>query len=295
MSVWVDHYLNYLAVEKGVSPHTLEAYGRDLKRLHQFVEKGQIAFPIGVTSDEVLAFVTDLRMEGLSPKSINRTLAAMKGFYKYLTRERIIQSNPLTGISLARGWIHLPGTLSQSEMNLLLTQPGLEGPSAIRDSAIMELMYATGLRATEIIQLNVNSINWQVGYLVTMGKGGKERVVPIGETAFALVKRYVAEARSRLLSGNSGSILFLNRFGNGLTRQGLWKIIKKYARMAGMEAKIHPHTFRHSFASHLLDGGADLRAVQVMLGHSDISTTQIYTHVTQERLKAVHKRYHPRG
>jgi integrase/recombinase XerD len=160
---------------------------------------------------------------------------------------------------------------------------------------MLELMYATGLRVSEVIELRQGSINWHVGYLVTMGKGGKERVVPVGKSAFDLLKRYVEEARPRLLSARSDNILFLNRFGEAYSRQGLWKTVKKYARMAGLEKKVHPHTFRHSFATHLLDGGADLRAVQVMLGHSDISTTQIYTHVTQERIKAVHKKYHPRG
>jgi len=290
-----DAYLNYLTVEKGASLNTIEAYSRDLNRFQKYIADRQIQFPDEVKPDTAIAFITALRQEGLSPKSINRTLAAIKGFYKYLVREKSLKVSPVSDISLIRGWVRLPGALSQSEMNLLLAQPGLASSSAIRDTTIMELLYATGLRATELIQLNMNSINWQVGYLVAMGKGGKERVVPVGKTAFDLLKKYVEDVRPRLLSAPPTDILFANRFGKGFTRQGLWKIIKKYARMAGLEAKVHPHTFRHSFASHLLDGGADLRAVQVMLGHADISTTQIYTHVTRERLKAVHRKYHPRG
>lgn len=291
----IDAYLNYLAVEKGASPHTLEAYSRDLIRFYAFIRDRRIQLPDEVKSDDVIAFVTNLRQEGLSPKSVNRTLAAMKGFYKFLIREKEAKSSPVSDITMARGWMRLPGALSLAETNLLLAQPGLGTAAAIRDTAIMELMYATGLRATEVIQLNIKNVNWQVGYLATLGKGGKERVVPIGKTAFDLLKKYLEEVRPRLLSLHSANILFLNRFGKGFTRQGLWKLIKKYAAMAGMEKKVHPHTFRHSFATHLLEGGADLRAVQVMLGHADISTTQIYTHVTQERLKAVHKKYHPRG
>lgn len=295
MDGWIDSYLNYLAVEKGASPHTLEAYSRDLNRFYRFIDDLGMPSLGEAKSADAIAFVTALRHEGLSPKSVNRTLAAMKGFYKYLMREKKIKYSPVMNIRPLKGWLYLPGALSLAEMNLLLAQPGLNGTSAIRDSAIMELLYATGLRVTEIIELNIGSVNWQVGYLVAMGKGGKERIVPVGKTAFDLLGRYLEEARPRLLSAGLTNILFLNRFGRGLTRQGLWKIIKKYARMAGLEEKVHPHTFRHSFASHLLDGGADLRAVQVMLGHADISTTQIYTHVTQERLKAVHKKFHPRG
>ena len=291
----IDEYLNYLAVEKGASPHTLEAYSRDLNRLRLFAADRDRHRPAEIGPADLIDYIAGLRAAGLSQKSINRGVAAVKSFYKYLLREKRVAGNPAADISLARGWVRLPGALSKSEMNLLLAQPGLDTGSAIRDSAMMELMYATGLRVTEVAQLTMNSINWQVGYLVTMGKGEKERVVPVGRTAFDLLRRYVEEARPGLVSAGSGQVLFLNRFGKAFTRQGLWKMIKKYAQMVGLGEKVHPHTFRHTFATHLLDGGADLRAVQVMLGHTDISTTQIYTHVTQERLKAVHKKYHPRG
>jgi integrase/recombinase XerD len=180
-------------------------------------------------------------------------------------------------------------------MNLLLAQPGVKNPAAMRDTAMMELMYATGIRVSEIITLTMNSINWQVGYLIVMGKGGKERIVPIGRSAYNCLSEYVNHGRPQFMKDHRTNILFLNRSGEGLTRQGFWKIVKRYVLRTGLNKKVHPHTFRHSFASHLLEGGADLRSVQIMLGHADIATTEIYTHITRERLKSIHKRYHPRG
>ncbi|MBE9547094.1 MAG: tyrosine recombinase, partial [Proteobacteria bacterium] len=203
--------------------------------------------------------------------------------------------NPVANIELARVWMRLPDTLSRNEMDILLEQPDTKTSLGMRDKAMLELMYATGIRVSELISLTINSINWQVGYLVTMGKGKKERIVPIGKSALDCLCQYIENVRSEFLKGNRTSTLFLNRSGNGLTRQGFWKNIKKYANKAGLQKKVHPHTFRHSFATHLLEGGADPRSVQVMLGHADISTTQIYTHITRERLKDIHKRYHPRG
>jgi integrase/recombinase XerD len=210
-------------------------------------------------------------------------------------QEKAVEESPLANIELAKVWMRLPDTVSPEEMNLILSQPGDQTPAALRDTAMLELLYATGLRVSELISLTMNSINWQVGFLIVMGKGSKERVVPIGKTAYDCVRRYVDEARPRLLKSKTTEVLFLNRFGGALSRQGLWKIIVHYAQKAGLQKNVHPHTFRHSFASHLLEGGADLRAVQVMLGHADISTTQIYTHVTRERLKEIHRKYHPRG
>ena len=205
------------------------------------------------------------------------------------------EDTPVADIGLARVWMHLPDVLSREEISLLLMQPGLATPAAIRDAAMLELIYATGIRVSELTGLTLNSINWQVGYLVAMGKGGKERIVPLGRAAYDQVKRYIEGARPLLLKNHPSDILFLNRLGKGMTRQGFWKIVKKYAAKANMKKKVHPHTFRHSFATHLLEGGADLRSVQMMLGHADISTTQIYTHVTRERLKEIHRKYHPRG
>lgn len=291
----VDEYLNFLAVEKGVSLNTLEAYSRDLVRYLEFMQDIGIKAIKDINSDDVITYLGNLRKSGLTANSVNRGLAALRGFYKYLLRENIVVENPVANIELARVWMRLPDTLSMEEMNLLLRQPETKTFFGIRDKAMLELLYATGIRVSELISLTINSINWQVGYLITIGKGNKERIVPIGKTAIDSLDRYVKDIRQKFLKENKTNILFLNRYGMGLTRQGFWKILKKYVNKAGLQKKVHPHTFRHSFATHLLEGGADLRSVQVMLGHADISTTQIYTHITRERLKKIHKKYHPRG
>jgi integrase/recombinase XerD len=299
MNDLIDEYLNFLTVEKGVSYNTIEAYSRDLNRYVCFIKKCGIQTVTDITPDDVISYLTELRKDGLMENSVNRGLAAIRGFYKFLLREKKagISQNPVGNIGLAKVWMRLPDTLSQEEMNMLLAQPGVKTPSAIRDTAMLELMYATGIRVSELISLTINSINWQVGFLVTKGKGNKERIVPIGKSAYDYVRQYVDKARPCFLK-EATDVLFLNRSGKGLSRQGFWKIIKKYAvksEAVGMGKKVHPHTFRHSFASHLLEGGADLRSVQLMLGHADIATTQIYTHITRERLKEIHKKYHPRG
>ncbi|MHB8908803.1 MAG: site-specific tyrosine recombinase XerD [Syntrophales bacterium] len=291
----IDEYVNFLAVEKGASRNTLESYSRDLNRYAAFIRGLKIDEMQAIGPGELISYLAHLRGEGLGANSVNRALAAIRGFYKYLLRAGKLESTPVAHVELARIWMHLPDVLSREEMGLVLSQPGSATPAALRDTAMLELMYATGVRVSELIDLTLNSINWQVGYLVALGKGGKERIVPIGSTAYDRVKRYIDEARPRLLKGRPNDRLFLNRSGGGLTRQGFWKIVKKYAERANLGKKVHPHTFRHSFASHLLEGGADLRSVQIMLGHADISTTQIYTHVTRDRLKEVHRKYHPRG
>jgi integrase/recombinase XerD len=248
-----------------------------------------------VNPEHVTAYLGALRGQGLSPASVNRKLAAIRGFYRYLLREARVEENPLARVETARTWMRLPGALSRDEMESLLAQPAEASPSGIRDRAILELLYATGIRVSELATLTLNRLNRQMGFLVAVGKGRKERIVPVGQSALGWLGRYIEQARPVFLKKKTSNTLFLNRSGEGFTRQGLWKLIKKYAKMAGLERKVHPHTFRHSFATHLLEGGADLRSVQVMLGHADISTTQIYTHVSRERLKEVHKRFHPRG
>ena len=291
----LETYFNYLTVEKGASPHTLEAYSRDLIRFANFMAGREKEEAEKVTPEDVMAFISDLRDGGLAASSVNRCLAAIRGFYKFLLRQGNTVVSPVDRLVQGKTWMRLPDVLSPQEMNRLLEKPGLLNPAAVRDTAILELMYAAGLRVSELVNLTMNSINWQAGYVVVMGKGRKERVVPVGRSAYDLLRRYVEESRNDLIKGKSTNILFLNRSGRLFSRQGLWKLVKKYARLAGLEDKVHPHTFRHTFATHLLEGGADLRAVQVMLGHADISTTQIYTHVTRERLKAIHKKYHPRS
>jgi integrase/recombinase XerD len=291
----IDEYLNYLSVEKGASRNTIDGYSRDLNRYAAYVSDLGMQDIRKIGTEELISYLACLKGGGLAANSVNRALAALRGFYRYLLRINKVDSTPTAHIGLARVWMHLPDVLSREEMNLLLVQPGSATPVALRDAAMLELMYATGLRVSELTGLTVNSINWQVGYLVAMGKGDKERIVPVGKTAYDRVKQYLDGARPQLLKGRQSDCLFLNRSGKGLTRQGFWKIVKKYAARVNLAKKVHPHTFRHSFASHLLEGGADLRSVQIMLGHADISTTQIYTHVTRERLKEIHRRYHPRG
>jgi len=291
----VDGYLNFLAVEKGVSLNTLEAYSRDLNRYVEFVEQAGIKDIREISSDNVISFLGNLKGGGLAAGSINRSLAAIRGFYRYLLTEKVIDENPVANIELAKAWMHLPDTLSREEMALLLRQPGTKTPLAVRDTAMLELLYATGIRVSELTSLSMSNINWQAGYLIVVGKGNKERIVPIGRMAFDCLNRYIEGSRRKLSKGRSINTIFLNRSGTGLTRQGFWKIVKKYVRKAGLRKKVYPHTFRHSFATHLLEGGSDLRSVQVMLGHADISTTQIYTHVTRGRLKEIHRKYHPRG
>jgi integrase/recombinase XerD len=291
----IDEYLHFLSVERGVSRNTIDAYSRDLIRYADFFKNAGIHDAREINSDNVVSYLERIQKDGLNARSVNRGLAALRGFYKYLLREKKTDRNPIAHIELSRGWVRLPHTLSQEEMELLLSQPGTVSMAGIRDTAMLEIMYATGIRVTELISLTMNSMNWHVGYLVVMGKGQKERIIPVGQSSYDCLYAYVHNARHVFLKKQSTDILFLSRRRAGFTRQGCWKMVKQYAGKAGLGMKVHPHTFRHSFASHLLEGGADLRSVQIMLGHADISTTQIYTHITRERLKHIHRKYHPRG
>jgi len=291
----IDEYLNYLAVERGLSPNTLNAYSRDVNRYIAFVERCGIQDIRDIKSHHIVSFLSALRAEGVSAVSSNRVLAALRGFYRYCIREKIVERNPMENIERAKTWSRLPDTLTRDEMNRLLDQPDDSTFLGMRDKAMLELLYATGMRVSELVSLTVNDVNWQMGYCTVIGKGRKERIVPMGRVAFKVLDRYVEETRTRIMKHRSLTPLFVNRSGTGLTRQGFWKIVKKYAKRAGLEKKVYPHTFRHSFATHILEGGADLRSVQVLLGHADIATTQIYTHVTGERLKEIHRKYHPRG
>lgn len=290
----IDSYLNFLAVEKGASLHTLDAYGRDLGRYAQFMAKKGITAE-KIKPDSIVSFLGELKQQGMSSRSVNRVLAAMRGFHKFLLRERAAEEDPAGHIEPAKTWLHLPDTLSREEMEIMLRAPDPTTVAGLRDRAMLELMYATGLRVSELISLTMNSLNEQTGFLIAFGKGSKERIVPVGRVALGYVRQYLDTVRPGLARRGSSNTLFLGRSGKGLTRQAFWKIVRKYANKAGLAKKIHPHTFRHSFATHLLEGGADLRSVQIMLGHSDIATTQIYTHVTKDRLREVHKKFHPRG
>lgn len=295
MNQFLDLFLNYLAVEKGLSANTLEAYGRDLTRYLDFLEKEGISHPDGVTPQLVLRFLSHLKATGLAPRSRARALVALRVFHKFLLAEKITGTNPTARVEAPRSLNPLPHALSSVEVDRLLDAPQGERAFDLRDRAMLELLYATGLRVSELVSLKIGDLQLDVGYLRAFGKRHKERVVPMGEAASAVLERYLEEGRPVLDRGESRGVLFLNRDGRGLTRQGFWKIIKRRALEAGIHKKVTPHTLRHSFATHLLENGADLRSVQTMLGHADISTTQIYTHVTRERLRKIHEQFHPRG
>jgi len=240
-------------------------------------------------------FLTRLSSAGIATPSVARCLAALRGFHKYLLIDGLSQKDPTINLQTPRGWKRLPKTLSGADVETLLKQPDSATSVGLRDKAMLELLYATGLRVSELVGLKLNDVNLERGFLTVIGKGSKERAVPLGEAAVFFVQTYLAQGRSSLLKGRNSDHLFISSKHQGITRQMFWARIKHYARKAGIERVVSPHTLRHSFATHLLDNGADLRAVQAMLGHSDISTTQIYTHVSRERLKKIHEKYHPRG
>ena len=294
MEQHLDLFLNYLVVERGLSRNTLEAYGRDLSRYLDFLEKQRIDQFGAVTPAIVLRYLAHLKETGLSPRSRARTLVSLRMFHKFLLAEKYADANPTSRVEAPKSLHALPYTLSPGEVERLLASPSGDHPLEMRDRAMFELLYATGLRVSELVGLKLGSLQLDVGYLTAFGKRSKERIVPIGETAIDELRRYMAFSRPALEKEGS-SFLFLNRSGRGLTRQGFWKIIKRRTLEAGIRKNITPHTLRHSFATHLLENGADLRSVQTMLGHADISTTQIYTHVTRERLRRIHEQYHPRG
>ncbi len=284
-------FLSYLAVEKGLAKNTLESYQRDLGRYLLFMKGKE---PDGITPADVSSFMVRLSSDGVSPRSVARAMAAVRGFHKYLMIDGLSKTDPTVNVELPGGWKRLPKALSSTDVESLLGQPYSSTPLGLRDKAMLELLYATGLRASELVGLRIPNINLERGFLLVMGKGSKERAVPMGEAAIAAIRDYLP-ARRVLLKGRDSDALFISSRRRGITRQMFWERIKLYAAQAGISTKVSPHTLRHSFATHLLDNGADLRAVQAMLGHADISTTQIYTHVSRERLRKIHEKYHPRG
>ncbi len=288
----LKRFLNYVAVEKGLSENTVTAYQRDLSRYLSWM-KGKQADDI--RQSDIVSFMVHLSSIGLSASSAARNLAAIRGFHKYLILDGLAQNDPTVNMETPRGWKRLPKSLSAADVDSLLNQPDNTSPIGLRDKAMLELLYATGLRVSELVGLRISNVNLERGFLIVMGKGSKERAVPMGEAAMEWVKDYLARARHVLLHGRDSDVLFISSKRRGITRQMFWERIKFYTAKAGIGKGISPHTLRHSFATHLLDNGADLRAVQAMLGHSDISTTQIYTHVSRERLRKIHEKHHPRG
>lgn len=291
----VDLYLNWLLIEKGLSKQTIDAYSRDLTAYMTFLESKGVDSLSEEDAPLILQHLIDLRKSGLSARSRARHLVAIRGLYRFLVREKILKGDPARLVDLPKTTLKLPDVLSPSEVKRLLEVPDTTRPTGMRNAAMLELLYAAGLRVSELVRLKIRDVNLEACFVRVFGKGSKERVVPIGMVAREKLIDYIENARPALLKKTSSSYLFPARAGAPMTRQGFWKLIQKCGREAGIIKKITPHSLRHSFASHLLEGGADLRAVQIMLGHVDISTTQIYTHVAREHLKKMHEKYHPRG
>ncbi len=281
-----------MRVERGLSDNTIQSYSRDLTRFFLFLERRDLS-PLHVVQSDIMDYMADLQ-DALSIRSAARNLSAIKMFFRFLVYDGKIENSPVRLLNTPKLPRKLPGVLSLEDVEQLLSQPDPSTHLGQRDRAMLELLYATGLRVSELVGLKLSDVNLEAGYVRTIGKGSKERQVPVGGKAIEAVRDYLAVGRVRLIKKNRIPQLFLNVRGRPMTRQGFWKIIRQYGMKAGIKGPITPHVLRHSFASHLLEHGADLRAVQVMLGHADISTTQIYTHVTGDRLKQVHEKYHPR-
>jgi integrase/recombinase XerD len=287
-------YLDYLRDVRRMSPNTVESYARDLASLEVFAEKRSLAVE-ALDRASLDAYLRQLRTSGLSPRSVARAAAAVRGYFKFLLLEKRIGVDPAEDLRMPRAWPALPKYLDLEDVDRLLAQPDIATPRGIRDKALIELLYATGLRVSELLSLRPGDVNLDGGYLTCIGKGDKQRLVPIGHAAADWVQRYLRDARPALLKTRKTPSLFVNAKGGGrLSRVGFWKILKEYGTKAGVSRTLSPHVLRHSFATHLLDRGADLRAIQMMLGHADLSTTQIYTHVLEARLHAVYDKFHPR-
>jgi integrase/recombinase XerD len=291
----VDQYLNHLIVEKGLAAKTVEAYASDLSAFLEFIRHQEITDINQADTAAILKYVIDLRKGGRSGRTRARHLVTLRGFYQYLHRNGFLNSNPAKLIDLPKSGLKLPEVLNVDQVARLIAAPDISNPIGLRDAAMLELIYAAGLRVSELINLQVAAVNLEAGFVRVLGKGDKERIVPIGRKAIQGIHAYIANGRPLQLKQVTSHYLFVARAGRPMTRQGFWKLLRGYALVAGIKQRVTPHSLRHSFASHLLEGGADLRAVQIMLGHVDIATTQIYTHVAQKRLIALHRKFHPRG
>jgi integrase/recombinase XerD len=286
-------FLEYLAVEKGLARNTILSYARDIRKFLGFIKAGKLAWN-RVPEETVVRFIHKESRAGLSARSLARLISALRSFFKFLLLSGFVKMDPSSQLTTPSTWRSLPKFLTVKEVEELLGAPDDKKPRGVRDRAMLEVLYGSGLRVSELASLRLAEVNLEDGFLVCRGKGGKERIVPLGRSACDAVKRYLAEVRPLVVSGEREE-LFLSRRGKPFSRQGLWKLIRQHAREAGLAAKISPHILRHSFATHLLERGADLRSVQLMLGHSQITTTQIYTHVSRERLRRVYDQFHPRA
>ena len=294
MEVYIETFIDYLKVEKGLSSNSIYSYKEDLKKYIDYLKEAGIEDPKKATRKDITDFLFLLR-KNISPISIARTLSTIKNFHKFLLREKITSSDPSSLIETPKLEKKIPSFLTFEEVLKILKEPNLKRPQGIRDRAILDLMYAAGLRVSELVTLKNSDINSEVGFIKCKGKGSKERIIPLGKVAQHFLDKYMNEARNKLLGKKASFYLFLAQGGRRLSRQSVWKMIKRVVRQCGIKKKISPHTLRHSFATHLLERGADLRSVQEMLGHANITTTQIYTHINKTRLKSIHNQFHPRA
>jgi len=291
----LDQFLTMLMVERGVADNTVAAYSRDLRRYLAYLKEEGLASPAKVSPPHLQAFLARLRNSGLAPRSVARAMSALKTFHRFLAAEGHARADPTSLLRVPRVSRSLPYVLSTREVERLLEAPEVSRPRGLRDRAMLELLYASGLRVSELLSLSLTALDGTVGFVRCTGKGGKERVVPVGSSALTWLREYLQCGRPLLAGAKETSHLFLGRSGRRLTRQAFWKSVRAYAAKAGIGKRLSPHTLRHSFATHLLEHGADLRSVQLMLGHADISTTQIYTHVSRAHLRKIYDRFHPRS
>ena len=294
MKVLIEVFLNYLSVERGLSRNTIISYRKDLDIYTDFLASHSISALSKIVKNDISDFMLFQKDKGISANSIARRLAAIRMFHRFLSRERIVKSDPSNLIDSPKLWKKIPETLSLNEVEALIAQPDARDKQGIRDRAILETLYATGMRVSEAVNLKKDNVNLDIGFLRCIGKGNKERVIPLGKKAIVSIRKYLEVSRPAFLKKKECEYLFVSRIGKKISRQSFWKIIKRCAKQAGIKKPMKPHILRHSFATHLLERGADLRSVQEMLGHSDISTTQIYTHINKDRLKSIHKQFHPR-
>jgi integrase/recombinase XerD len=291
----VERFLDSLWLEKGLSENTVSAYGSDLKQFQTWLQQTSDISLMAVVKEDIQDYLRQRKQAGIPSSSVNRLLSTLRHFYRYCLREKLLTEDPSALLQSPKMGRKLPDSLSEDDVERLLQAPDLGTELGIRDRAMLELLYASGMRVSELISLSFSRINLNQGWIKVMGKGNKERLLPIGEEAGEWIERYLKQVRGQWQNAQSEDWLFITQRGGAMTRQAFWYLIKKYARQVGIEKPLSPHTLRHAFATHLLNHGADLRVVQMLLGHSDLSTTQIYTHIAQQRLKELHAQHHPRG
>lgn len=294
MEEFIKEFMDYLSVERGLSKNTLESYGRDLNKYAKYLKKKGINNLEKVRRPDIQDFMMGLKDDKLNASSIARNLVAIKVFHRYLTSQRLLKEDVTSVVETPKLWKTLPDVLDLKEVEAILESPNTRLKQGLRDKAALELMYATGMRVSELVNLKLTDLHMEMGFVRCLGKGQKERIIPVGSKAKEALQKYIEKARPKFLKQKESKSLFLTRLGKPMSRQTFWMVIKHYVRAARIKKRVTPHTLRHSFATHLLQNGADLRIVQELLGHANISTTQIYTHINKERLKQIHQKFHPR-